>query len=93
MSVIVNPLHGRAERRSEWESISQPQEINDQSQIPQQNSRAEIGNDQSAVEIRVSETEHRLLLHLRMLERGRYDIEVFKDASSMWGLREFRVIE
>ncbi|MBN1535203.1 MAG: hypothetical protein JW908_00620 [Anaerolineales bacterium] len=84
MPVIINPQNGRAARRSEWES-----EI----RLPAKEDREVERSEQGTVEIRVTETEHRLLMHLRMLDRGAYQFFVQKDASSMWGLREFRVLE
>jgi hypothetical protein len=44
-------------------------------------------------EFRVTKAEMQLLLRLRMLGAGSYQIHVAKTAHSMWGLRTFEVKE
>jgi hypothetical protein len=84
MPVIINPQTGR-QRHSAWEG-------NEVDPFTESGDGFLEGNERGTVRMRITETERNLLMHLRMLERGTYKIEVQINAKSMWGLNEFRVI-
>ncbi len=82
--VIIDSQDGRGNnKRSAWDNDF------DQSQYRQGNELRE--NNGGAVMMRLSDIEQHLILHLRMLERGVYNLEIRRDSSSMWGLREYKI--